>query len=762
MKIRIFLIVLSNFTYSVLCNFTVFDDILDPSIGVSRQKRQINEYTRWKASADETTTEFIVKVLDEDAASKPGPPAPRASPEIDEIQPADTREPGATEAAEVVKDYTRFAPLTRGSTVMPDASGTSAMNLPQYTEGEAEAPHIPPRGGPPAGPAPLPDPAPPAHGGIVFNKPANIQQQPIDTIQSILDHYRPKTFSRQPITSHTPDTFGAQRSTSLPTRVEQAASLEMDGEEFKNLLNYKLADKINSADEIKPYDAPEHYHTDYHYDANVNKLGIDMSPVTVGDSDVAKKEKISSDSKYSEGGTEIPKLQQNVHYESVNENEPNKIKFDISMDYDDELIDPKEKLESIPIPEADDKTTKPTVIPIISVKRRKRLEACSIIELNPLSFNRSLTLPEIQQTLKGWVDTSPLVKMTDITDGNLTTMENPIHLMIVDDPSSGQSPTAKETVLIVAGILGRDHYSVASAMYLLHQLVDRSSLHQDLLSHYRFWVIPVFNPDGYDYSMTFPAHRNWKKNLRQNWELCKGHEKKLESCKMCEKSGLLCFVQPCYGINLDRNFEYQWIPAHELHAEYPCGELFPGARQLSEAETRALATHLRAQQQQIHVFIALKEGDVLGIMYPYSHTKKKRNLDYIYRSRASAAANAVYAINGRRYVAGQTSEFLPLYAGGMEDWVDGHLGVDHAYSVQLFRPTDVYDNKLTLERVVHETFAAAGALLLAPGHRRAPPGALLGAPATLRRAPASPPAPAGTTPTRRDPLGGHGDSSRLH
>lgn len=38
-----------------------------------------------------------------------------------------------------------------------------------------------------------------------------------------------------------------------------------------------------------------------------------------------------------------------------------------------------------------------------------------------------------------------------------------------------------------------------------------------------------------------------------------------------------------------------------------------------------------------------------------------------------------------------------LYAGGMEDWVDGHLGVDHAYSVQLFRPTDVYDNKLTLE-----------------------------------------------------------------
>lgn len=53
--------------------------------------------------------------------------------------------------------------------------------------------------------------------------------------------------------------------------------------------------------------------------------------------------------------------------------------------------------------------------------------------------------------LKIWAEDSPVAKWVDITDGNFTTMENPIYMMIVDDPSSGQIITAKQTVMIVAG-----------------------------------------------------------------------------------------------------------------------------------------------------------------------------------------------------------------------------------------------------------------------------------------------------------------------
>ncbi|XP_045448780.1 uncharacterized protein LOC123657250 [Melitaea cinxia] len=338
---------------------------------------------------------------------------------------------------------------------------------------------------------------------------------------------------------------------------------------------------------------------------------------------------------------------------------------------------------------------------------RKR-PICSVMRSSPLTFSRPQTLHEIVIQLKHWAEESPVAKWLDITKGNYTVMENPIYMMIVDDPSSGQIISAKKTVMIVAGIQGRDHHAVTAAMYVLYQLIERSEARADLLSKFRFWIIPVFNPDGYDYSITFPHRTEWSKNLRQSWDTCKGRD----SCRACEDFGLRCTIQPCYGVNLDRNFEYQWIPPEELRAEHPCGALYAGPRQLSEIETHALTHFLREQQAPIYSFIAFKEGEVLGILYPHSHTNKRRAFDHVHRQRASRAASAAYSISGRPYVAGQTSEFLPLYAGGIEDWVDGHLGIDNTYTVMMFRPNDAQNSKLATERVVHEAYAAVDTLLL--------------------------------------------------
>ncbi|CAH4032582.1 unnamed protein product [Pieris brassicae] len=310
----------------------------------------------------------------------------------------------------------------------------------------------------------------------------------------------------------------------------------------------------------------------------------------------------------------------------------------------------------------------------------------------------------ITTQLKQWAEESPVAKWVDVTNGNFTVMENPIYMMIVDDPSSGQIMSAKQTVMIVAGIQGRDHHAVAAAMYVLYQLIERTDAHSDLLVKYRFWIIPVFNPDGYDYSMTFPRRREWTKNLRQTWDSCKGRD----TCEACELYGVMCTIQPCYGVNLDRNFEYQWIPPEELRSEHPCGQLYAGSRQLSEAETRALTNFLHEQKTPLYTFIAFKEGNVL-------------------RQRASIAASAAFSISGRPYAAGQTSEFLPLYAGGIEDWVDGHLGIDNTYTIMIFRPSDSYNSKILTERVVHEGFAAVDTLLLQSTGPLGPP------PVTLSR-----------------------------
>lgn len=339
-------------------------------------------------------------------------------------------------------------------------------------------------------------------------------------------------------------------------------------------------------------------------------------------------------------------------------------------------------------------------------------KTCSLISIRPVNYNRVWTLPEILVQLKKWAEESPIAKWVDITLNNFTTMDNSIYMMIVDDPSSGQIVGAKETVMIVAGVQGRDHYAVAAAMHVLYQLIEKSETHTDVLSKYRFWVIPVFNPDGYDYSVTFPKKRDWTKNLRQNWEECK--DKKF--CENCEQFGLRCVLQSCYGVHLDRNFEYQWISSM---GENSCDELYAGPRQLSEPETKALTTFLELESTKPTTFIAFKEGNIWGVMFPHSHTRNRRPLDHVYRQRAQKAATAAYSLYSRPYVSGQTSDFLPLYAGGIEDWMEGHLGVDNSYTIMIHRSTE--SSSLNIERTIQEVFAATDTLVLQSMHVPDPP-----------------------------------------
>lgn len=63
----------------------------------------------------------------------------------------------------------------------------------------------------------------------------------------------------------------------------------------------------------------------------------------------------------------------------------------------------------------------------------------------------SINVLQIVTQLKKWVAESPVAKWVDITKGNYTIMENPIHMMIVDDLSSGQIESAKKTIMVVAG-----------------------------------------------------------------------------------------------------------------------------------------------------------------------------------------------------------------------------------------------------------------------------------------------------------------------
>ncbi|XP_073945339.1 uncharacterized protein isoform X2 [Choristoneura fumiferana] len=743
MKIRIILIVLDfiQLCFSLQTNLTYNNEHESCPNSSSRAKRALSEYTRWRANQP-TKQEFIVKV-DDDVLN----PTVRASTQVFaiNIQPF-MKKPqmiivsgAAVSTAKVAPttyvplEYTRFVPPTtlkitqfNGDLYLLERDPLAEEDQSPKDEINSPPPILAPKN-------PQRDESPPASPQFISRTPAHVVRQyaPITPVAFFpLTGVSPLTPPplKKPVHRTTlipPPVRSTLPNFEIPTRIGPAQEVLEKFKPDTNLLESLLIPSdTEGIKEISEPTAADQYFPDTvtptrvtYTTQNWSEEDEVTSTLKTTSTDLESGYHIAyddiDDTESTTGNTESDKSLEEEDTRKNADNSRHESEEDYVSTDSENYVDNTTSLsiEDVNFEDQNDKTTlekdtaetKTTHYYNTSATlvydydetstpqsfREKRRPSCNLRKLRDLSFKSPRTLPEIVAQLKKWTDDSPIAKWVDITDDTYTVMENPIYMMIIDDPSSGQILSAKQVVLIVAGIQGRDHHAVAAALYVLYQLIERSESHADLLSKYRFWVVPVLNPDGYDYSMTFPQRREWTKNLRQSWDTCSVKE----SCLACESTGLRCTVQPCYGVNLDRNFEYQWIPPEERRSEHACGDLYAGPRQLSELETAAITHFLHVQGSPLHTFIAFKEGDVL-------------------RQRASKAASAAYSISGRPYVAGQTSEFLPLYAGGIEDWVDGHLGIDNTYSVMIFRPTDANNPRVTTERVVHEAYAAMDTLLL--------------------------------------------------
>ena len=73
--------------------------------------------------------------------------------------------------------------------------------------------------------------------------------------------------------------------------------------------------------------------------------------------------------------------------------------------------------------------------------------------------------------------------------------------MLVAKISSGGNKK-RPAILIDAGIHGREWIAPAMALYIIYNLVDKNSLNSDLTDSVDWYILPVLNPDGYEYSHT--------------------------------------------------------------------------------------------------------------------------------------------------------------------------------------------------------------------------------------------------------------------
>ena len=56
--------------------------------------------------------------------------------------------------------------------------------------------------------------------------------------------------------------------------------------------------------------------------------------------------------------------------------------------------------------------------------------------------------------------------------------------------------------LLFAGIHAREWISPATVTYIMTELLNNAEEHADILDKFDFYVMPLINPDGYEYTHT--------------------------------------------------------------------------------------------------------------------------------------------------------------------------------------------------------------------------------------------------------------------
>jgi hypothetical protein len=227
--------------------------------------------------------------------------------------------------------------------------------------------------------------------------------------------------------------------------------------------------------------------------------------------------------------------------------------------------------------------------------------------------------------------------------------------------------TNKPIIVIDANIHSREWVTNTIATWTIKELLTGDA--QNWLDQFNFYIIPVVNPDGYEYSRT--NDRLWRKT-RSNLA-----------------GGL------CLGADPNRNFAFGWNTGGS--SNQPCSDTYMGVSASSEPEVAALSALLDELSATTVFYLSLHSYSQL-ILIPYG-TNLGRVPDHAqHMTVGNAAATAIRRRYNTAFTPGNIVELLYVASGASVDYSKGRHDTDLTYTFEM-RDTGRYGFVLPPEQI---------------------------------------------------------------
>ncbi|MHC5113703.1 MAG: M14 family zinc carboxypeptidase [Planctomycetota bacterium] len=222
--------------------------------------------------------------------------------------------------------------------------------------------------------------------------------------------------------------------------------------------------------------------------------------------------------------------------------------------------------------------------------------------------------------------------------------------------------TDKPAILYNSCQHAREWITPMTTMYILEHLVTQYGTDPtvtSLVDAIEFFVIPIVNPDGYEWTWT--DERFWRKNRRDNGD------------------GTI-------GVDLNRNWGYEW--GGEGAEPIPGDDLYHGPAPFSEPETQVMRDFYIAHPNLVASIDFHNYGQLA--LWPWAYGEVPLVDGGVHAAIGEDLVDAIHGVHGLLYEHGPIEETLYAASGASVDWTWGDQGVI-SYTVELRPLTPSFD-----------------------------------------------------------------------